>query len=70
MIDILGKNVRVNVKKVIKSSLQENRTTGIKIGKVLDEKDWLIGCSLFVEDETGDKYAVGYECEVIEIINS
>ncbi|EPU5386446.1 hypothetical protein ACVXSW_001562 [Vibrio parahaemolyticus] len=60
MSDVLGKNVVVRI-------LNNNHTklTGVREGHILKDKDWLVGCPVFVDKETGEKIGVGYDCEVL-----
>lgn len=41
----------------------------ILFGKIKEEVDWLVGCPVFVDDASGDIYGVGYDGEVVGVLN-
>ena len=63
---ILGKKVKVNVHS--HNTVPTNdpkRLSGVRFGWIMDEKDWMVGCPVFVDDESKQKLGVDYECTII-----
>lgn len=64
MRDYLGKKVIVK----ITGDCSLHSLKGKRSGYIKKEVDWLVGCPVFVDDESTKILGVGYECDVIEII--
>ena len=64
MSNLCGRRVVVDVKK----DISRHGLIGKRVGRIDKQVDWLVGCPIFVDDETKKSIAVGYECDVVQIL--